>query len=262
MYSDASNSACGALIKGNQSFVSHKMFSDSEKTLSSTHCDLIAILYSLEAFGEKLHNSSVKWFTDNQATAHIVDIGSMKLALHQLAFDIFSYCMSNNIDLHVQWIPREFNSKQMQLASLRTVMIGNYHTSFFWCWKANGVLIHLTALRRFITLKHYSRFWNPGTSGMDAFYQSREGENCLVVPAVSIIPKVNNVCATAVIPAWPSAIFWPLLWQRHYKCISEYFYFKGNEACIHGRNSKSTIGSSSWDGYIVALRMNTMNHAL
>ena len=109
MYSDASNSACGALIKGNQTFVSHKMFSYSEKILSSTHRELIVILYSLEAFGEKLHNFSVKWFTYNQVTARIVDIGNMKLALHQLAFDVFSYYMSTNIDLHVQWIPREFN---------------------------------------------------------------------------------------------------------------------------------------------------------
>ena len=37
--------------------------------------------------------------------------------------------------------------------------------------------------------KFFSRFWNPGCSGVDFFVQNLEGENCLVVPPVSLIAR-------------------------------------------------------------------------
>ncbi len=87
VYSDASNYACGALVKGDKQMICHKMFTPEEVTCSSTQRELITILYSLTIFWAAiiLFNSRVKWFTDNQATAKIVDVGSMKLALHDLA---------------------------------------------------------------------------------------------------------------------------------------------------------------------------------
>ena len=62
-------------------------------------------------------------------------------------------------------------------------------------------------------LRFLSRFWHPGTAGVDALFQSWEGENCLVVPPVRIITRVlsyirlQNVAVTLVVPAWPSATF-------------------------------------------------------
>ena len=37
-----------------------------------------------------LEGSLVKWFTDSQAAARIIEVGSMKLDLHRLAIKIFS----------------------------------------------------------------------------------------------------------------------------------------------------------------------------
>jgi len=54
VYSDASSYACGALIQGSEQFISHTMFSDQERSLSSTHGELIVINYSLQAFEDKL----------------------------------------------------------------------------------------------------------------------------------------------------------------------------------------------------------------
>ena len=111
VYSNVSSYACGALIQGTEQFISHTMFTDQERSLSSTHRELIAIYYSLQAFEDKRFDALVKWFTDNQATARIVDVGSMKLQLHHLAYKIFSYYFQHNIDLHVQWIPRDLNTQ-------------------------------------------------------------------------------------------------------------------------------------------------------
>ena len=58
-----------------------------------------------------MFNSRIKWYTDNQSTAKIVDVGSMKLTLHALAYKNCSYCLANNIDLSIQWIPRELNTQ-------------------------------------------------------------------------------------------------------------------------------------------------------
>ena len=35
--------------------------------------------------------------TDNQEAARIVQVGSMKLDLHRIAIDIFSFCFENSI---------------------------------------------------------------------------------------------------------------------------------------------------------------------
>ena len=39
--------------------------------------------------------------------------------------------------------------------------------------------------------------------------------------------RLKNVAVTLVVPAWPSASFWPLLWQRYCSMIREHRYFKG-----------------------------------
>ena len=50
---------------------------EEEKVLSSTHRELLANDFSLGSFCVLLGNSKVKWFTDNQSTAKIVQVGSM-----------------------------------------------------------------------------------------------------------------------------------------------------------------------------------------
>ena len=53
--------------------------------------------------------------------------------------------------------------------------------------------------------KFFSRFWNPGCSEVDFFVQNLEGENCLVVPPVSLIARaihylhVSKAIATIVL---------------------------------------------------------------
>ena len=122
---------------------------------------------------------------------------------------------------------------------------------------------------RLITMQRlndfFPHFWNPGCAGVDAFFQQRTGENCLVVPPVNIITQVLSYMVsqkykgTLIVPSWPSAVFWPILWQRYETNIQEYTrYYKGNQCCTHGRNTKSVLGSADWNGYIIAIRMSFM----
>ena len=65
--------------------------------------------------------------------------------------------------------------------------------------------------------RFYSRFYSPNTLGVDALSHSWEGENCWLVPPISIIAQVIEhfklcKCVGAlVVPYWPSAIFWPCI---------------------------------------------------
>ena len=70
--------------------------------------------------------------------------------------------------------------------------------------------------------KFFSSFWNPGCSGVGFFVQNLEGENCLVVPPVSLIAiraihylHISRATATLVVPFGPSSYqFWPTISRR------------------------------------------------
>ena len=59
IFSDASNYACGALVKEGHEIACHKMFTLEEAGCSSTHRELITILYSLGAFGSWQHEAKL-----------------------------------------------------------------------------------------------------------------------------------------------------------------------------------------------------------
>ena len=264
VYSDASSFACGALLRNGSEFVCHKMFSEDELSRSSTYRELVTILYALHAFGSLLHNSSIKWFTDNQATAKIVEVGSMKTELQKTACEIFSHCFCYSIDLYIEWIPRELNKQADFISKIRDCDDWQITQGLFMelneLWGPYTVDCFASFYNKKLD-RFFSRFWNPGCAGVDAFYQSWTGENCLVVPPVSIVSRVlqymssQQCCGTLIVPEWPSASFWPLLWQRYAPHIVDYRYYAGNKCCIHGRNTNSIIGSEHWESRILAIRL-------
>ena len=78
VYSDASATDCGSVTGFYNEYVCHKMWTEFESSQSSTWRELYAIEFSLQAFAPVLEGSHIKWFTDNQAAARIVEVGSMK----------------------------------------------------------------------------------------------------------------------------------------------------------------------------------------
>lgn len=86
-----SATSCGAYISLNNEYVCHKMWTHNERLKSSAWRELQTIEFSLQSFATLLEDSHVKWFTDNQSVAKIVEVGSMKLDLHLMAkfFSIF-----------------------------------------------------------------------------------------------------------------------------------------------------------------------------
>ena len=89
------------------------------------------------------------------------------------------------------------------------------------------------------------------------FVQNLEGENCLVVPPVSLIARaihylhVSRATATIVVPFWPSSYFWPIISRKFsrfvvgYKCFDATALEQGRVTQIRFWVAIGSLGSSS-----------------
>jgi hypothetical protein len=209
------------------------MFTQSEQETSSTYRELLAIQLAIQAFEPLLTGCKVKLFTDSQVAMKIAQVGSMKLEYHELAISIFSTCFRANIQLDLQWIPRTLNEQAEYVSKLND----------FDDWEVvPGIFEQIDAQFGPHTLdcfansknakvsRYFSRFWNPGTTVVDAFYQDWSNEIAWVVPPISIVPRVlwfmfENK-GTLVTPYWQSAAYWPLLVKQFVCYLTERSLFK------------------------------------
>lgn len=163
VYSDASATEGGAIIDFNNDFVCHKVWSENERGQSSTWRELSVIEFSLQLFASVLEGSHVKWFTDSQVAAKIVEVGSMKLDLYKMARRIFDICIRSGIHLEVQWIPRTSNQQADYVSRLIDT------DEFFFLedlWGPHSVDCLANYYNRKLPT-YFSRFWNPYSSGVD-----------------------------------------------------------------------------------------------
>ena len=263
-YSDASDTGCGSLITMNETILCHKMWLPHEKAKSSTWRELAAIEFAIQSFKDVLKASHVKWFTDNQAAAKITEVGSMHFDLHHIALRIFNLCLRHGINLDIQWIPRDFNSRADYLSRLIDVDDWEITDTLFAYLNNIWGPYTVDCFANYYNCKlhrFFSRFWNPNTSGVDFFVQNLLNENCWAVPPVSLISRAfhyiwhQQATATIVVPFWPSANFWPVIMSKFRSFIIARKVFKGQEVLKQGRNVNSLFGSDRFWGQMIAFRM-------
>ena len=165
-------------------------------------------------------HSYVKWFTDSQNVAKIIDIGSSKPELQEMARGIYSKCVANGIGLRIEWIPRSQNDKADALS--RIIDYDDWSLSHDLYHKFENLWGPHT-IDRFANYQNNrlprfnSRFWNPNSENIDALTETWSGENNWLVPPISLIAKTimhlraSKAMGTLIIPRWLSAPFWPLL---------------------------------------------------
>ncbi|CAC5401155.1 unnamed protein product [Mytilus coruscus] len=179
VFTDASDIGAGGYLQGTD-YIAHRQWSVTEATKSSTWREVKAIELSLDSFAKVLEHSSVTFFTDNQNAVSIIKKGSKLPHLQGLALSIFNTCVSRNISLYAQWIPREENEKADALS--RIIDIDDWGISFEFFDFFNSIWgpftvdrfanMHNTKLTRF-----NSKYWNPTTTAIDAFTCNWHGEN-------------------------------------------------------------------------------------
>ena len=136
--------------------------------------------------------SHVKWYTDNQATAKIVEVGNMKFEWHTPALRIVKICYEHSTHFDIEWVPRDCNiradfiSKLLDFDDCQVTEDVSKDLSSFW--GPYTVDCFVTYYNREV-IRYFSIFWNPDTSGIDAFMQSCKVENSWLVPPVYLLPR-------------------------------------------------------------------------
>ena len=264
VYSDASDSGCGAIALLNGEKICHKMFTETDRYRSSTWRELTAIHYALRSFIDLLRATHVKWYTDNRAVTSIVEVGSMNPELQVLTINIFQLCLSNNITLDIQWVPREQNARADYISRLIDPDDWQITEEFFQILETLWGPHSVDCFANYYNYKipqFFSRFWNPNTSGVDFFVQTLSNENCLAVPPISIISRaiqylrMQEAQVTLVVPYWPSANYWPIVMSKYIQFVQDYRLFEGQQVLRHGRNKNSLLGSKRFIGQVMAVRL-------
>ena len=67
---------------------------------------------------ETIQRQTVKWYNDNQNVVNIINEGSKKSDLQTIAVNIANLLGCNNIKKIPEWVPRQENIEQTQLAKL------------------------------------------------------------------------------------------------------------------------------------------------
>ena len=223
VYSDASATGYGGYTVEHGTMVANGHWSPEEAAQSSTWRELRAVRLVLEAFQARLENERVRWFTDNQNVVRIVQYGSRQPALQAEALKIFSACVRHHIHIEPEWIPREQN----ELADYYSRMVDNDDwmlnpATFNWLnsfWGPHTVDRFASATNAQLP-RFNSRFWVPGSEAIDSFTCCWANDNNWWCPPIYLIPRVirhaqgNKAKGTLIVPQWPSAPFWPLLFPN------------------------------------------------
>ncbi|CAG2242111.1 unnamed protein product [Mytilus edulis] len=268
VYSDASNTGYGGYVVETPFNIAHGMWSKCEASKSSTWKELNAVRNILLSMINVLKDKRIKWFSDNQNVVSIVDKGSMKPELQDIAMCIFENCLIHNISIDVVWVPRTLNEKadfisriidyddwgiDEQLFTYLDSLWGPHEID----WFANDDNHKLTVF--------YSRYWTVNSMGIDAFTINWQGANGWFVPPVCLVSKVISYMrqcfahGTLVLPLWKSASFWPML------CPTGEGFIKEVKGCIDlptnkkfytsGKGNKSVFGNIDLPFRVLALRL-------
>ncbi|CAC5361374.1 unnamed protein product [Mytilus coruscus] len=216
VYSDASNTGYGGYVVETPFNIAHGMWSECEASKSSTWKELNAVRNILLSMINVLKDKRIKWFSDNQNVVTIVEKGSMKPELQDIAMCIFENCLIHNISIDVVWVPRNLNEKADFISRIIDYDDWGSDEQLFmyvdslWGpheidWFANDDNHKLTVF--------YSRYWTVNSMGIDAFTINWQGANGWFVPPVCLVSKIISYMrqcfahGTLVLPLWKSASF-------------------------------------------------------
>ena len=173
--SDASDSGLGVVLKESSCLnICHRMFDLDEKDRSSTWRELEAIRFGLDAFHAKLSSSCISWMTDNRAAMFVSSSGSKRQHLQDLALEIYELTREHNIDLEVNWVPRDDNQVADYISKIVDPDDWEITEGFLEFLEEKWGPFTIDRFASFDNSKcerFNSKFLVPGTEAVDAFTQ-------------------------------------------------------------------------------------------
>ena len=268
IYTDASDHAGAGVLVDSSQETFHCMWDEFTKAQSSTYRELKAVDLMLKSMSVKLKDKFVKLYTDNQNVVRIAQIGSMKPDLQALAIFIYNTCLLFRIDLSVSWVPRNLNTVADSFSKIFdfddwgvSSKIFNFFNKIWGPFSCDV----FASNSNFKVKKFYSLFWNPGTSGVDAFAFNWAQDTNWFVPPVHLISKTLKYIihcrakGTLVIPKWTSASFWPILLDlqgNFVPFVTDYIEYKyPTNFFIPGSDKNSIFAQQTFQSNVLVLRI-------
>ena len=107
---DASDFAWGGHTMTGPLEIAREYLSDWEAVQSSTYRELLGVSRCLQAMVHRCEGRFVVLQVDAQNLLGIVNRGSPKLIINELARELFWFCLRHRITTSVEWVPREENA--------------------------------------------------------------------------------------------------------------------------------------------------------
>ena len=174
-WSDASNSGWGGLsitAKGTEYAKGEWPVEVQQGGWSSTWRELRAVFLVLSSLCKELAGGVCLHRSDNQATVHIIQVGSSNPHLQEEALEIHKLCGVHGIQLVAEWVPRTQNELADYLSKVVDVDDWQLHPQLFEkldsMWGPH-TLDCFASMRTKQIDRFCSRWWNPGCVGIDVF---------------------------------------------------------------------------------------------
>ena len=221
VYSDASDQGYGGYIAEKLgAVIARGSFTPEEAEGSSTVRELLAVKHVLHSLRKQLAHESILWYTDNWNVSRILQVGSPKNHLQDLALEIFALRVEFDMKIIPCWLPRGENELADAISKYNdTDDWGIDHETFAYIQDKFGFLDidrfadpNNTKLARFD-----ARYHCPGCENVNTFTANWADDFNWWCPPIALIADTLNhakLCQASgvlLIPEWPSAYFWPLI---------------------------------------------------
>ena len=251
IYSDASATGARAFILNSPGYELVEYWREDEACRSSTWREIRTVSLFLDVHKHALKNRNITWYTDNQAVPRIVFKGSMKEDLQAESLLIFKECLKSNINLQINWIPRELNEQADELSKIQDRddwevsqhifdFLNRIHGKFTVDCFASNISKKCS--------KFYAKYWCSNVAGVNALSYDWSQENVWLVPPPKLVIqaldhcKVCNAKGILIVPKWYSAIYWPVIKDllnqgKYLQILYEYKNPKGFfKSCLFGND--------------------------
>ncbi len=122
---------------------------------------------------------------DAQNLLGIVNRGSPRLPINDLARELFWFCLRHRITISVEWVPREENAFADEISKMLIPEDWMLSRSWFqfldYRWGPHTVDLFASNANNQCA-RFFSLHWCRGSSGINAFGQPWDGENCWANP--------------------------------------------------------------------------------
>ena len=124
VYSDANKQGYGDyMVQKMGEQIARGNFTKAEIGTSSTCRELLAVKHVINSLAKQLQHESVLWYSDNWNVSKILEVGSPKEHLQDLALQIFDLRIKLDLIIIPCWVPRGETSSTMLYLSTETQTI-------------------------------------------------------------------------------------------------------------------------------------------